>query len=87
MRQVHQDTPLLRLLLLTSCWLIIQLLLLPLSMHQNDLVLIYSSIGLLALIVGMTGYDSWRVWHHTKATCYLWIDALTLIAAVWLLLF
>jgi len=66
MKPLRQASLLIRLLLLTGCWILIQVLLLPLTLHQNDLVMLYSSIGLLTLILGVTGYDSYCALRHTK---------------------
>ncbi|MFD1419786.1 hypothetical protein [Lactiplantibacillus songbeiensis] len=85
MKPLRQASLLIRLLLLTGCWILIQVLLLPLTLHQNDLVMLYSSIGLLSLIIGVTGYDSYCAIRHTKAACFILIDLLTLALAGWLL--
>ncbi|MFC6180142.1 hypothetical protein [Lactiplantibacillus daowaiensis] len=85
MKPLNQHAILIRLLLITSCWLIIQLLLLPYTVHQNDLVLTYSSVALLGLILAVTGYDTYRVSRHTKAASFILVDLLTLVAAAMLL--
>ncbi|AVK61104.1 hypothetical protein C5Z25_04720 [Lactobacillus sp. CBA3605] len=86
MKPLRQDAIIQRLLLVTGIWLIVQLILLPYTLHQNDTVLLFSSFALLAIMVGILGLDSYRAWKQRLNWAFAGIDLLLLIVIASLLL-
>jgi len=83
MKPLNQDAIILRLGLVTGCWLLVQLLLLPSALTANATVLQLSGITLLA-IIGMIGlFDCYRAWKQRLNWCYAATDlALLLLVTI-----
>ena len=58
MKPLNQDAIILRLGLVTGCWLLVQLLLLPSALTANATVLQFSGVALLT-IIGAIGLFDW----------------------------
>ncbi|CAM3126067.1 hypothetical protein [Lactiplantibacillus plajomi] len=87
MKPFPQPTILEHLGLVTGCWLLVQLLLLPSALGNDANSLHYLGIALIGLIFLITLIDAYRVYARQITRPYLAIDVLTLVAVSLLLLF
>lgn len=85
MKPLNQDAIILRLGLVTGCWLLVQLLLLPSALTANATVLQFSGIALLALISMIGLFDCYRAWKQRLNWCYAGTDLVLLILIAMLL--
>jgi len=85
MKPLNQDAIILRLGLVTGCWLLVQLLLLPSALHANATVLQLSGVALLAIIGTIGLLDCYRAWKQRLNWCYAGTDLVLLILVALLL--
>lgn len=85
MKPLNQDAIILRLGLVTGCWLLVQLLLLPSALTANATVLQFSGIALLTIISMIGLFDCYRAWKQQLNWCYAGTDLVLLILIAMLL--
>jgi len=85
MKPLNQDAIILRLGLVTGCWLLVQLLLLPSALTANATVLQFSGVALLTIIGAIGLFDCYRAWKQRLNWCYSATDLVLLILVAMLL--
>ncbi|BDZ31806.1 hypothetical protein RA086_11295 [Lactiplantibacillus sp. WILCCON 0030] len=85
MKPLNQDAIILRLGLVTGCWVLVQLLLLPSALLANATVLRVSADALLAIILTIGLLDGYRAWKQRLNWRYAATDLVLLILVAILL--